>query len=138
MQAGPSSLSAERVRLLVCHDADAVRTALHALLDDAESVEVIGEARGARACLRLARERRPDVILLDLAMPVLDGLKTFKDLRTQCPDVPCVVMLSSFDARRFYNRLLELGATGCVDKSAPLDELLATLQFAVSGSHATI
>ena len=129
---------AEPVRLVLCHDDGQFRPAVRALLDDVGPVDVIGEAHGARECLRVIRERRPDVILVDLAMPVLDGLKTFKALRAGCPDVPCVVMVSSFDARRFCDRLLELGATGCVDKNAPLDELLAILQLAVAHAHATV
>ena len=79
------SLSEAPVRVVICHDAGVARTVVRELLDHASSVEVVGEARGARGCLRVAREQHPDVILLDLAMPVLDGLRTFRRLRADCP-----------------------------------------------------
>jgi DNA-binding NarL/FixJ family response regulator len=119
-----------RIRVLLCDDADPLRILVSELLSDAPSVEVVGEACHGGECVKLAQELDPDVVLLDMAMPVLDGLQVLKILRDGCPDIPRVVMFSGFDARRFSDLAAELGASGYLEKGAPPSEIVAAIHAA--------
>src|SRR3954451_18400058 len=104
----PQSSTGERpIRVLLCDDVGALRVLLREMLSEALSIEVVAEARDGNECVAMAKELEPDVVLLDVAMPNLDGLQALKHLRDGAPDIPRVVMLSGFEAQRFRDRAME-------------------------------
>jgi DNA-binding NarL/FixJ family response regulator len=119
------------IRVLLCDDVGALRVLLREMLSEAPSIEVVAEAGDGNECLAMAKELEPDVVLLDVAMPILDGLQALKLLRDGAPDIPRVVMLSAFEAQRFRDRAMELGASGYLEKGAPLEEIVHAIHAAV-------
>jgi DNA-binding NarL/FixJ family response regulator len=109
-----------------------MRILVREMLSDDPSVVVVGEACHGGECVKLAKDLEPDVVLLDMAMPVLDGLQVLKILRDGCPDIPRVVMFSAFDARRFSDLAVELGASCYLEKGAPPDEIVAAIHAAAA------
>ncbi|MBM0123517.1 response regulator [Pimelobacter simplex] len=107
------------IRVLVADDQDLVRTGLRLILGTLEGIEVVGEARDGEEAVRLARELRPDVCLMDIRMPVLDGVEATRLLAG--PDVPdpvAVVVITTFDLDEYVHGALRAGATGFLLKDA--------------------
>jgi DNA-binding NarL/FixJ family response regulator len=129
----PQARTGERpIRVLLCDDVSALRVLLREMLSEAPSIEVVAEARDGNECLAMAKELEPDVVLLDVAMPVLDGLQALELLRDGAPDIPRVVMLSGFDAQGFRDRAMKLGASAYLEKGAPLEEIVDAIHAAVA------
>lgn len=110
------------LRVLLVDDAPDVRQLVRLLLRSEPRFEVVGEAANGREAVALAGELRPDVVLLDLAMPVMDGLEALPLIREACPGVS-VVMLSAHDPRTFAAAAEVLGAVGSIDKRIPSSDL---------------
>jgi DNA-binding NarL/FixJ family response regulator len=115
------------IRVLVCDDVADLRAILREVIDDEPAMEVVGEAENGRDCVRLVAELRPDVVLLDLSMPDMDGLETIPRVATAAPATG-IVVFSGFVAERVRQLALNLGADGYVDKGTPLDELAAVVR----------
>lgn len=112
-------------RVLIVDDNEVLRASIRRVLSKTD-LQVCGEAQNGAEALQMAVERRPDIILLDISMPGLDGLETSRRLRT-LPVSPKIVILSNHDVRQFRTAALQAGASGCLDKSRLLNELLPTL-----------
>jgi DNA-binding NarL/FixJ family response regulator len=121
------------VRVLIADDHPVVRSGLRALLADDPDLTVVGECGdGARAVV-LARELHPDVVLMDLQMPGLDGVAATADVvAAGCR----VVVLTTFDTDRHILRAVEAGATGYLLKDTPGPDLLRTIHAAARGQSA--
>lgn len=120
------------VRVLVVDDHPVVRSGLRALLEGQDGLEVVGEAAdGAQALVAVAQDP-PDVVLLDLRMPVLDGVAVIDRLRETHPGVRALV-LTTYDADVDIVRALEAGATGYLLKDAPREELFRAVRVAARG-----
>jgi DNA-binding NarL/FixJ family response regulator len=120
------------IRVLVAEDHAVVRSGLLQLLGDVENVEVLGAATGGEEAVRLAAEHRPDVVLMDLEMPGLDGIQATRQIRAADSDVNVVVLTAFSDRRRILDAI-DAGAVGYLLKDAEPDELVRGLEAAARG-----
>ena len=114
------------VRVLVVDDTPALRVLMRAVLEGT-GFEVVGEAGDGLAAITAAMELKPDLVLLDLAMPVMDGLEALPRLRDGLPDAK-VVIVSGFERRAMEAQVVEAGADAYVQKGLPPDAMLGVLQ----------
>ena len=122
------------VRLLLADDQVMVRQALGTLLDLEDDFEVVASVGRGDEIVAAAREHRPDVALLDIEMPGLDGLAAAAVLAAQVPDCR-VVMLTTFGRAGYLRRAMEAGAVGFVVKDAPADALADAIRRVVKGER---
>jgi len=120
------------IRLLIAEDHGVVREGLVRLLGSVEGIEVVGAVGNGADAVDMARERRPDVILMDLRMPGLDGPEATQRVLTENPDAQ-VVILTSFSEREEILRALDAGAIGYLLKDAEPDELIRGIAAAARG-----
>jgi two-component system, NarL family, response regulator EvgA len=113
---------ADRIRVLICDDVAMLRELIRYELEEDERLLVVGEADNGIDSVRLARDLQPDVVVLDLAMPGLDGLEAIVHIRAAEP-APVIVVHSGFDADTMRERVLDLGAARYVEKGGDLGEL---------------
>ena len=120
------------IRLLIVDDHPVVRDGLRGMVAGEPDLEVVGEAGDGREALALAPRVRPDVALVDLRMPELDGVATIRALRERHPEVR-VLVLTTFDSDRDVVSAIEAGATGYLLKDAPRAELFRAIRAAARG-----
>ncbi|WP_308249773.1 response regulator transcription factor [Sphaerisporangium fuscum] len=121
-----------RIRLLIADDHPIVRDGLRAAFLDEPDIEVVGEAADGREAVELALERAADVVLMDLRMPVTDGVTAIRRLAGTAPGVR-VLVLTTFDSEGDVFPALEAGAIGYLLKDAPTEELLSAVRAASRG-----
>ena len=121
------------IKVLLADDEAMMRAGVRAILVGASDIEVVAEAGDGREALELARAHRPDVALLDIRMPVLDGLAAAAELRRAMPDV-AVVMLTTFSEDEYITAALECGASGFLLKSGDPYELMAAVRAVHGGA----
>ncbi|TQM79731.1 LuxR family two component transcriptional regulator [Saccharothrix saharensis] len=121
------------IRVLLADDEAMVRAGVKAILDTDPGIDVVAEAVDGREAVELARVHRPDVALLDIRMPRLDGLAAAAELRRAAPDV-AVVMLTTFDEDEYVARALGEGANGFLLKAADPRELLIGVRAVADGA----
>jgi DNA-binding NarL/FixJ family response regulator len=119
-------------RVLIVDDHAVVRRGLEQLIDSAADLEIVGAASDGEEAVRMAADLTPDVILMDLSMPMLDGVEATRRIVGARPEVH-VVVLTSFDDQRRILDALSAGATGYLLKDAEPDEVLAAIRTAVEG-----
>ncbi|UQA92086.1 response regulator [Streptomyces halobius] len=120
------------IRVLLADDEEMIRHGVRLILRYAEGIEVVGEAVDGAEAVRLAAEYRPDVVLLDVRMPVLDGLAAVEPLVALAP-APQVVMLTTFGDEENVTRALRAGATGFLLKDEGPQELIRAVRAAAVG-----
>ena len=120
------------ISVLLVDDEALVRAGLRMILETADDVTVIGEAEDGRAAIDAVGRDRPDVVLMDIRMPKLDGLAATAAIRAR-PQPPAVVVLTTFDSDDEVFRALEAGATGFLLKDTPPAELLRAVRLAAAG-----
>jgi len=120
------------IRVVVVDDDPLVRSALTLMLGGQADLTVVGEAADGRAGIALAREQQPDVVLMDIRMPVLDGLSATRQLHGQ-PDPPRVIVLTTFDADDYVVGALAAGADGFLLKDTPPEEIVAAIRKVADG-----
>ncbi|MFD3696283.1 response regulator [Streptomyces sp. NPDC058646] len=116
--------------VLVVDDQFLIRSGLTALLAAAPGFEVVGEAEDGEEAVRLAAERRPDVVLMDIRMPGTDGIAATERILAAhgtAPDRPKVLVLTTFDSDEYVFRAIRAGAGGFLLKDTPPDRLLAAI-----------
>jgi DNA-binding NarL/FixJ family response regulator len=116
------------IRVLLVDDDALVRSGLRMMLAGAERIEVVGEADDGRAVLAAVDRHRPDVVLMDIRMPQLDGIAATRLLRAQ-PSPPAIVVLTTFDADELVLRALQAGAAGFLLKDTPPAEIVRAIQL---------
>ncbi len=124
--------STDATRVLVVDDDPLVRSALSLMLGGQSDLEVIGEAGDGRQGVDLARSLLPDVILMDIRMPVLNGLEATRELHAR-PEPPRIIILTTFDADEHVFGALEAGADGFLLKDTPPAEIVAAIRRVASG-----
>jgi DNA-binding NarL/FixJ family response regulator len=124
------------IRILLADDHRMVRAGLRSLLAAADDVEVVAEAADGAQAVQAVADSGPDLVLMDLSMPVLDGIAATRAIRTAHPDVR-VVVLSSFDDQDRVRQAVAAGATGYVLKDCTPEDLLAAIRSAAAG-HAPL
>ncbi len=122
------------IKLVVVDDHDLVRTGILRLLDDAEGIKVIGDARNGEDAIRLCRQANPDVVLMDIRMPGIGGLEATRKIRHFCPDTR-VIALTVCVEDPFPSKLLEAGASGFLTKDANVDEMVQAIRVVASGQR---
>ncbi|MFI7126793.1 response regulator [Nonomuraea sp. NPDC050153] len=120
------------MKVLVVDDQQLMREGLVALLDLVDDVEVVGDAGDGEQALRLVAELRPDVVLMDLRMPVMDGVEATRRIARAHPEV-AVVVLTTYDDDRSVDSALLAGACGYLTKDAGRAEIAAALRSAAAG-----
>jgi DNA-binding NarL/FixJ family response regulator len=122
----------EPVLVLLVDDDDLMRAGLRAVLSSDGSIEVAGEASDGREALRQARELRPDVVLMDVRMPDLDGIAATRELAADSADVK-VVILTTFEQDDYIFGALSAGASGFLLKRSSPEELIAAIHAVAAG-----
>ena len=116
-------------RVLIVDDVPQVRRELHTLLPLLEAIDIVGEAENGQRAIELAANLRPDVILMDVEMPIVDGLTATRAIKQQCPQCPPrVIILSIHSDEAVRAKARAAGADDFVDKGAPLAALLQAIQ----------
>jgi DNA-binding NarL/FixJ family response regulator len=130
-----SSVASDRIRILLADDHTIVRESMRDILNLQPDMEVAGEARTGIEAVRLTVLLRPDVILMDLEMPEMDGLEATRNILDQCPEAAILVLTGHEDEAHIFS-LLEAGAEGYLLKSSRLAELLAAIRAVARGEPA--
>ncbi|HSD82746.1 MAG TPA: response regulator transcription factor, partial [Anaerolineae bacterium] len=122
----------ERIRIIIADDHPVVRDGLRGMLSSQPDFEIVGEASTGAQAVALATQWRPDVVLMDLRMPGLDGVSATRQIRSQLPEVT-VLVLTTYDSDSDILHALEAGATGYLLKDAPREELFHAIRAAAHG-----
>jgi serine phosphatase RsbU (regulator of sigma subunit)/DNA-binding NarL/FixJ family response regulator len=124
--------SAPPIRVMIVDDHDMVRRGLSVFLRAKPDLDLVGEAGDGQEALRLCEQVRPDVVLMDLVMPRMDGASATRALRERCPQVQ-VIALTSFTDKGLVQEALEAGAIGYLLKTVSTDELAEAIRAAYAG-----
>ena len=124
------------VRLLLADDDDLVRTGLRMILESDSDLEVLGEASNGIQAVAMADRLKPDVILMDIQMPEMDGIEATRLISEKSPDPdegPRVLVLTTFEQDEYVFQALRAGASGFLLKRTPADDLIAGIKVVANG-----
>lgn len=125
-------MTMKRLRILIADDHKMVRDGLRLLIDGQPDMRVAGEAANGREVLQKARELKPDVVVMDLSMPELNGLQATERLKAEFPEIKVVAMTANED-ESYLRQLCKLGAVGYVLKRSAGDELVKAIGIVARG-----
>jgi DNA-binding NarL/FixJ family response regulator len=125
----------ERIRVLLADDHAILRDGIRALLTDHPEIVVIGEAEDGHWAVHLAHELHPDVVLMDIGMPRLNGLEATRQIKHDCPGV-AILILTMHDNEEYLRQVLAAGASGYVLKRAAASELVTAIRAVYRGEAA--
>ena len=125
----------KKLRILIADDHTLMRVGLKAMLHYQSDMTVVGEAANGEEAVSLAKELRPDVVIMDLMMPVLDGAEATKRMLEADPDAR-IIILTSFGASADMARALKYGALGAQVKEAPAEALIDAIHAVMAGGKA--
>ncbi|MBA3310392.1 MAG: response regulator transcription factor [Nocardioidaceae bacterium] len=122
------------IRVVLADDQALIRGGLRALIDAEDDIEIVGEAANGREAVTVVRRHRPDVVLMDIRMPDLDGLEATRSI-TADDDLEAtrVIILTTFDLDEYVFEAIRIGASGFLVKDTPPTDLLAGLRAVASG-----
>jgi len=121
------------ISVLIVDDEDLVRSGISLILAATDDIEVIGQAADGAQAVRLARERRPDIVLLDVHMPTMNGLEAARRILEDPAGNTRVIMLTTFDRDEYVYTAMKAGASGFLLKSAPPEELVRSIRLIATG-----
>ena len=122
----------QKIRVLVVDDHTIVRDGICALLALAGDIEVIGEAANGSEALKIVKELEPDVVLMDITMPVMDGLEATRQIRRKFPRIR-VLALTQYDDKEYVFPVIAAGASGFISKVAASSELTSGIRSVYQG-----
>ena len=122
------------IRVIIVDDQHLVREGIASLLALQEGIEVVGTAENGQKALSLADETRPDVVLMDIRMPVMDGIAAARQLREKGSEA-VILMLTTFDDEEYVIKSLKAGAKGYLMKDIPIEDLARAIQMAHKGLY---
>lgn len=121
------------IHLMLVDDHEVVRTGLRTFLETQEGMQVVAEASSGEGALKMALETQPDVVVMDISMPDMDGLETTRRMIVSCPDCKVLALTVHADKQYFFE-MLAAGAVGYVTKQAAADDLVAAIRAVAAGS----
>lgn len=124
--------TSQTIRVLLVDDHNVVRSGLATFLRAYEDLELVGEAKNGLEAVRFCRDRKPDVILMDLMMPEMDGITATRTILEGCPEIKIIAM-TSFEDEALVQGVLAAGAISYLLKNVTSDELAKAIRDAVSG-----
>jgi two-component system response regulator NreC len=120
------------ITILLVDDHDVVRTGLRSFLNTQQDVQVVAEARNGEEALQRAEEVKPDIVIMDITMPGMDGLEATRKLKARNPD--CLVLaLTVHEDKQYFMEMLSAGASGYITKQAAADDLVAAIRSVAAG-----
>jgi two-component system, NarL family, response regulator NreC len=122
----------DTIKLMLVDDHDVVRTGLRSYLETQPGIEVIAEASNGMQALEKAGKVQPDIVLMDITMPDMDGMETTLQLKKLYPDCQ-ILVLTVHDDKQYFMKMLSVGASGYLTKQAAADELVAAIQAVAAG-----
>lgn len=122
----------KKVRVLLADDHPAVRTSLHRLLDRTNEIEVVGEASDGEEALQMGQDLKPDVLLLDIEMPKVDGIEVTRILHSQGSPVQ-ILIFSAYEDEEYIQNVMEQGASGYLIKDEAPAQIIQAILLAASG-----
>jgi two-component system response regulator NreC len=122
----------KKIKVLIVDDHNLVRDGIRALLSLVADIDVIGEAANGKEALEKVREQVPDIVLMDLAMPIMGGLEATRRIRREFPETR-VIVITQYDDSEYVIPVIEAGATGFVSKMGAFSELTTAIQAAYKG-----
>ena len=120
------------IKVLLAEDHTIVRKGIRSLLDGVADIEVVGEAEDGREAVEKVGQLLPDVVLMDMSLPKLDGTQATREILKHCPKT-VVLMLSAFDYEAYIVASLLAGARGYISKVVPLEKLVSAIRLAYGG-----
>jgi DNA-binding NarL/FixJ family response regulator len=121
------------IRVVVVDDQELVRAGFRVLIDSAPDVEVVGEAGDGESAVKVAHETSPDVVLMDVRMPVMDGIEATRVICNDGGSGAKVIMLTTFDLDEYVHQALRAGASGFLLKDTPPADLLDAIRIVAGG-----
>lgn len=121
-----------KIRILLADDHAIVRAGIRTLLEKQPDLEVVGEAADGRETIDEARQLRPDVVVMDIAMPGIGGLEATQRIKNECPEVR-ILALTMHEDERYLFRAIHAGASGYVVKGAPPADFIAAIRSVAEG-----
>jgi len=122
----------ERIRILLADDHTLLRNGIRALLKDQPDMVVVGEAEDGREAVQMVDKLSPNVVLMDISMPSLNGLEATRQIKREHPEVN-VLVLTMYDQEEYFRQVLEVGASGYIIKRAAVSELVAAIRAVHKG-----
>lgn len=120
------------IRVMLVDDQEMVRVGFRMILQAEPDLTIVGEAADGAAAIELAARANPDVVLMDVRMPVLDGIEACRTIRERHPDTR-VMMLTTFDLHDYVHAALRAGASGFMLKDAPAEQLVDAIRIIANG-----
>ena len=106
-----------KIRILIVDDHTLLRNGICAILEDEPDMIIVGEANDGREAVRLAGQLKPNVVLMDIAMPLLNGLEATRQIKHEHPEIS-VLVLTMYDNEEYFRKMLEAGASGYIFERA--------------------
>lgn len=125
----------QKIRILIADDHTLFRNGICALLEDEQDMVVVGEADNGRDAVRLACQLKPHVALMDIAMPLLNGLEATRQIKREHPEIS-VLVLTMYDHEEYFREMLQAGASGYIVKRAAAGELVSAIRAVYNGEAA--
>jgi two-component system, NarL family, response regulator NreC len=126
-------METQEIRLMLVDDHDVVRTGLKSFLEAQPGMKVVSQAGSGEEALELASSSAPDVVVMDITMPEMDGLEATRRLKDICPGCR-VLALTVHEDRQYFFEMLAAGASGYITKQAAADELVAAIRTVANGN----
>ena len=120
------------IKVILADDHNITRSGLKALLEKEQNIEIIAEAENGRQAVKLAMEVKPDIIVMDISMPDLNGMEATRQVLSNNPEIK-IIALSMHSHRRYISGMLKAGATGYLLKSCAFEELTNAISTVVEG-----